>query len=151
MATQYFDHVLNNESLTVKEKDLVALTVYRKTDIGYVMIINHLHLGVLHFNEIYKNLEIGEVLEGYIVKIRTDNNIDLRIGKPGFIRTDEEAEKILHLLHQKGGYLPYHDKSDPEEIYAVFGMSKKAFKMAIGRLYKQRSIELTDSGIKLLK
>lgn len=150
MATQYFDHVLNNESLTVKEKDLVALTVYRKTDIGYVMIINHRHLGVLHFNEVYTDLEIGDAMEGYIVKIRPDNTIDLRLGKPGYIRTDDEADKILHLLHQKGGYLPYHDKSDPEEIYAVFGMSKKAFKMAMGRLYKQRKIELTDSGCKLL-
>jgi predicted RNA-binding protein (virulence factor B family) len=151
MATQYFDHVLDNASLTVKEKDAVALTVYRKTEIGYVMIINHRHLGLLHFNEVYKDLAIGEAVEGYIVKIRPDNNIDLRLGKPGFIRTDEEAEKILHLLHQKGGYLPYHDKSDPEEIYAVFGMSKKAFKMAIGRLFKQRKIELTDLGCKLLQ
>jgi predicted RNA-binding protein (virulence factor B family) len=150
MATQYFDHVLGNESLTVKEKDAVHLTVYRKTDIGYVMIIDHKHLGILHFNEIYTNLEIGDSLDGYIVKIRPDNKIDLRLGKPGFIRTDEEAERILQLLHDKGGYLPYHDKSDPEEIYAVFSMSKKAFKMAIGRLYKEKKIELTGTGFKLL-
>jgi predicted RNA-binding protein (virulence factor B family) len=150
MASQYFDHVLNNDTLTVQEKESVTLTVYRNSEIGYVMIIHHKHEGLLHFNEVYTDLEPGDVVEGYIVKIRPDHTIDVRLGKPGFIRTDAEAEKILELLHQKGGYLPYHDKSDPEEIYRVFGMSKKAFKMAIGRLYKQHKIELTSSGCKLL-
>jgi len=150
MATQYFDHILSNEALTVKEKEAVHLTAYRQSDIGYVMIINHKHLGVLHSNEVYTDIETGDIKEGYIVKIRPDQTIDLRLGKPGFLRTDEEAEKILSLLHKKGGYLPYHDKSTPDEIYAVFGMSKKAFKMALGRLYKERKIELTEGGCKLL-
>lgn len=148
MATQYFDHVLSNESLTVKEKDRVHLTAYRKTDIGYVMIINHRHTGILHFNEIYQSIEPGDEMEGYIVKIRPDHTIDLRLGKPGHERTDTEAIKILHLLEAKGGFLPYHDKTAPEIIYEIFGMSKKAFKMALGRLYKEQKIELTAAGIK---
>jgi predicted RNA-binding protein (virulence factor B family) len=150
MATQYFDHVLTNEPLTVKEKDPVHLTAYRKTDIGYVMIINHRHTGILHFNEIYQSIEPGDEMEGYVVKIRPDHTIDLRLGKPGYERTDTEAIKILSMLESKGGYLPYHDKTAPEMIYEIFGMSKKAFKMAIGRLYKQRKIEITQGGIKSL-
>jgi len=148
MATQYFDHLLSNENLSVKEKDKVHLLVYRKTDIGYVMIINHKHTGLLHFNEVYRPVEIGDAMEGYIVKIRPDNTIDVRIGSPGYERTDNEAEKILSMLQKKGGFLPYHDKTDPEEIYAVFGMSKKAFKMAVGRLYKERRIDISGEGIK---
>jgi predicted RNA-binding protein (virulence factor B family) len=88
-------------------------------------------------------------MEGYIVKIRADHTIDLRLGSQGFERTDKESEKILSMLHNKGGFLPYHDKSDPEQIYEVFGMSKKAFKMAVGKLYKERKIELSNQGIKL--
>lgn len=150
MGTEYFDHVLNNENLSVREKEKVELMVYRETDIGYVMIINHRHTGVLHFNEVFKPLAIGDTTEGYIVKIRPDHTIDLRLGKPGFERTDTESEKILSLLHKKDGFLPYHDKSDPQEIYEVFGMSKKAFKMAIGKLYKERKITITSQGIKLI-
>jgi predicted RNA-binding protein (virulence factor B family) len=150
MGTEYFDNVLNNENLSIREKDKVKLTVYRETDIGYVMIINHRHTGILHFNEVYKPLTIGDTTEGYIVKIRPDHTIDLRLGKPGFERTDTESEKILSLLHKKDGFLPYHDKSDPQEIYKVFGMSKKAFKMAIGKLYKERKIIIEPQGIKVL-
>lgn len=150
MATEYFDQILSNELITVKEKDPVQLVVYRKTDIGYVMIINAKHTGLLHFNEVFQPLEIGDQVEGYIVKIRPDHGIDLRLGKPGHIRTNSEAEKILSMLESKGGFLPYHDKSDAQEIYEVFGMSKKAFKMAIGRLYKEKKIEITTQGCRLL-
>jgi hypothetical protein len=72
------------------------------------------------------------------------------LGKPGYQKVEDEADKILRLLKQKNGYLPYHDKSAPEEIYEVFGMSKKTFKMTVGKLYKEKKIELTKTGIKLL-
>ena len=149
MGTQYFDADLQNDPLTVKEKEIVHLTVYRETDIGYVMIINHRHTGVLHHNEVYQPLQPGDVREGYISKIRPDYTIDVRLGKPGFIRTDAEAEKILDQLHKAGGFLPYHDKTDPAVLYEKFGMSKKAFKQAIGRLYKERKIVITPQGCRL--
>lgn len=150
-ATEKIEPFLSNDRLTVKEMDVVNLTVLRRTDIGYVMIINHLHTGVLHFNEIYREISTGDRFEGYVKKIYPDNKIDVVIGKPGYQRVEDEVQKIIRLLQENNGYLPYNDKSDPNDIYAFFGMSKKTFKMTTGNLYKQRKIEFTKTGIKLLE
>ena len=149
-ATEKLEFELSNDPLTVKEKDQVKLVVYRRSDIGYVVIINNLHTGVLHNNEIYRNIQVGDQFEGFIKHIRPDNKIDVAAGKPGYERVEDEAEKILRLLQENNGYLPYHDKSSPEEIYDVFGMSKKTFKMVTGSLYKNRKIVFTEAGIKLI-
>lgn len=150
-ATEKIEPFLGNENLTVKENDLVDLTVYRRTDIGYLVIINNVHTGVLHFNEIYQNIGVGDKMKGFIKKIRPDNKIDVVVGRQGYERVEDEAGKIMRLLQENNGYLPYHDKSNPDEIYDFFGMSKKAFKMAIGSLFKQQKITLTKTGIKLLE
>jgi uncharacterized protein len=148
-ATEKIDPFLSNENLTVKEMDLVDLLVYRRTDIGYVVIINNIHTGVLHFNEIYRNIREGDKLKGFIKNILPENKINVAVGKPGYNRVQDEAGKILQLLKENNGYLPYNDKSDPEEIYSFFGMSKKTFKMSVGNLYKSQQIILTQTGIKL--
>jgi uncharacterized protein len=150
-ATEKIESHLSNEVLTVKEKEIVHLTVYRQTDIGYEVIINHRHTGMLHFNEVYRPIRLGDQLEGYIKTIRPDNKIDVVVGKPGYQRVEGEAEKIMRLLNDNNGYLPYHDKSDPEEIYNFFGMSKKSFKMTLGKLYKDKKIEFTKTGIKQIE
>lgn len=150
-ATEKIEPFLSNENLTVKEKDIVDLIVFRRTDIGYLTIINNIHTGVLHFNEIYQDVTVGDKMKGYIKTIRPENKIDVVAGKPGYNRVEGEAEKIFRLLNESNGYLPYHDKSGPDEIYSFFGMSKKAFKMATGTLYKQNKIALTKTGIKLLE
>lgn len=150
-ATEKIEPLLSNDPLTVKELDTVHLTVYRRTDIGYVVIINHRHTGVLHHNEIYRTIAVGDSFEGFIKKIRPENKIDVAAGKPGFQRVESAAETVLRLLKENNGYLPYYDKSDPEEIYTFFGMSKKTFKMTTGGLYKQQKIIFTDTGIKLVE
>ncbi|MBV4358977.1 CvfB family protein [Pinibacter aurantiacus] len=147
-ATEKIEYFLSNDDLTVKEKEEVRLIVYRRTDIGYVVIINNKHTGVLHFNEIYRNIRVGDSFKGFIKAIREDNKIDVAAGTSGYKRVEDEGDKILRLLQENNGYLPYHDKSDPEEIYSFFGMSKKTFKMTTGTLYKQRKIEFTKTGIK---
>jgi uncharacterized protein len=149
-ATEKFDYLLSNDTLTVKEKDEVDMVVYRRTDIGYVMIINGQHTGVLHFSDIFRSISAGDHVKGYIKKVYEDNRIDVATGTRGFGRVEGEAEKILRLLKESAGYLPYHDKSNPDDIYEVFGMSKKAFKMAVGQLYKQKAIQILENGIKLL-
>lgn len=148
-ATEKIDYFLSNDTLKVKVKDEVDLVVYRRSDIGYVVIINNIHTGVIHFSDVFRDLEPGDRLRGFIKNITEDNKIDIMPGKAGYERVGDEAGKILQLLENNNGYLPYNDKSDPDDIYAFFGMSKKTFKMALGNLYKQRKISLTTSGIKL--
>lgn len=149
-ATEKIEGFLSNDTLTVKEKDIVDLTVYRRTDIGYVVIINNQHTGVLHHNEIYRSIGTGDRFKGFIKKIYSDNRIDVAAGKPGYDRVEDESGKILRLLQENNGFLPYHDKSDPEEIYAFFSMSKKTFKMTTGNLYRQKKIVFEEGGIRLV-
>jgi predicted RNA-binding protein (virulence factor B family) len=148
-ATEKLERFLSNETLTVKEKETVDLLVYRQTDIGYEVIINNKHKGMLHANEVYRPIEIGDRFPGFIKKILPENKIDVAAGKPGYLRVEDEAEKILRLLKENEGYLPYHDKSSPEEIYSFFHISKKTFKMTTGNLYKQQKIQFTKTGIRL--
>jgi predicted RNA-binding protein (virulence factor B family) len=103
---------------------------------------------VLHFNEVFRDIKIGDSFKGFIKKISADNKIDVVVGKPGYQKVEDEAQKILDLLKENNGYLPYNDKSDPDVIYSFFGMSKKTFKMSVGNLYKQRKIEFTKTGIR---
>ena len=149
-ATEKLERYLSNERLTVKEKDAVDLLVYRQTNIGYEVIINNLHKGMLHSNEIYRPIQIGDRFPGFIKNILPENKIDVAAGKPGYQRVEDEAGKILRLLSENNGYLPYHDKSSPEEIYEFFHISKKTFKMTTGNLYKQKKILFTETGIKLI-
>jgi len=164
-ATEKFDSFLSNETLTIKEMDLVDLVVYRRTDLGYVVIINNKHTGLLHFNEVYRSIEIGDRFTGFIKKISENKSdgyevdgkpakgylIDVAAGKPGYDRVEDESAKVLRLLQENGGYLPYNDKSSPENIYSFFGMSKKTFKMTTGKLYKERKLAFTQTGIQLLE
>jgi uncharacterized protein len=157
-ATEKFGSAFQNETLTVKELEEVDLIVYRRTDIGYVCIINNIHTGVLHHNEIYRNIAVGDKFRGFIKKIYPETmdkddrfRIDVAAGKKGYERVEDESEKILRLLHENNGYLPYHDKSAPEDIYDFFAMSKKTFKMTTGNLFKQRKISFEKTGIKLIE
>ena len=148
-ATEKIDQFLSNDTLSVKEMDIVQLVIYRRTDIGYLVIINNKHTGVLHFNEVFRVIETGDKLEGFIKKIGPENKIDVVAGRPGYQRVEDETGKIMRLLKENNGYLPYHDKSDPDDIYSFFSMSKKTFKMTTGNLFKQRKIIFTKTGIKL--
>ena len=149
-ATEKIDKILSNYELKVAENEPVNLLIYKKTDIGYKAIINNLHLGLLHFNDVFRQLEIGDSIKGFIKHIRPDNKIDLASGVRGYARVTDEENHILSLLQDNNNYLPFNDKSSPEDIYTNFGMSKKTFKMTLGALYKQRKITFTQTGIKLV-
>ena len=146
-ATEKVERQLSNNVLTVKEMEEVDLYVQRETELGYVMIINGKHTGLLHANEVYRSLQVGDKLKGFIKTIRPDNKIDIVIDKPGYARIENEAQKIMRLLQENNGYLPFNDKSEPGAIYDFFGMSKKTFKMTLGALYKQRKINFEKNGI----
>ena len=149
-ATEKIEQFLSNETLTVAENDVVDLLIYRRTDIGYVVIINSLHTGVLHFNEIYRTIRVGDRMKGFIKRVLPENKIDVSLGTQGYKRVEDEKEKIIRLLKENNGYLPYNDKSKPEDVYSFFGMSKKTFKMTTGNLYKNQQITFTQTGIQLI-
>ena len=125
--------------------------IYDKTDIGYKAIIEGTHSGILYRNEIFQKLETGQQIKGYIKKIREDNKIDLSLQKTGYENVDEVSEKILALLKEQGGFIPVTDKSPPEFISNLFGISKKTFKKSIGALYKKRLISIENDGIKSIE
>lgn len=150
VASSKVNRYVDNSILTVKEFEEVQLIVTNKTDLGYNMIINEIHLGLLYFDEVFHNYQTGDTLKGYIKKIRKDNKIDLTLSKFGYKSIEPNAQKVLDVLQQHDGFLPYHDKSDPKAIYSTFKMSKKAFKKAVGSLYKDKQIEIVkDKGIKI--
>ena len=150
VASSRINSYLDNENLTVNEGDQVELIIWEMTDLGYNVIINQKHKGLLYQNEIFTQIKIGAYHKGYIYKVREDNKIDVRLQKTGYEIVEPSAKKILDILHDQGGFLPLHDKSDPEDIRDRLQMSKKTFKKAVGHLYKEQIIYLTDKGIYLI-
>ncbi len=148
-ATTRLDRYLDNEPACFQPGEEVELLICNQTDIGYKAIINNTHWGVLYTNEVFQPLKSGQVIKGYIKKVRDDNKIDLSLHKPGYERVDDVTEIILNALKQKGGFLPVTDKSTPEAIYKMFGVSKKTYKKAIGAIYKKKLITIENDGIKL--
>ncbi|WOJ94840.1 S1-like domain-containing RNA-binding protein [Congregibacter variabilis] len=146
------DHWISDSAQGFKQGQRVSLMVAERTELGYKAIINHECWGLLYSNELYRRVKKGQVMEGFIQRIRDDGKIDLSVNQPGFSKAkmDDISTRILDRLRVNDGFLALTDKSPPQEIYAVFGVSKKVFKQAIGALYKQRVISLEQDGIRML-
>ncbi|TCO07397.1 CvfB family protein [Natronoflexus pectinivorans] len=139
---------LDNTSPKYNPGEEVDLLIAEETELGYKAIINSLHSGMIYKNQIFKPIQIGDKIKGYINKVREDDKIDLLLEKPGHDKMDELSKKVLDILNQHNGQIAISDKSSPEEISSVFEMSKKNFKKAIGTLYKNRLILIEENGIK---
>lgn len=133
-----------------KVGEKVDLVILRKTDLGFVARINEVDEGLLYHSEIFERLERGDEIHGYIKKVREDGGIDLILQPLGHRGADDIGERILEALERNDGFLPLTDKTPPEKIYEMFGVSKKKYKMALGGLYKRRLIKITDAGIGLV-
>ena len=129
-------------------KQPVKLIIANSTELGFKAIINHSHWGVLYKNDVHQRLSFGQSIRGYIRRVRPDGKIDLSL-QGGQETRDKYAKVIEDYLHEQGGFAPVHDKSAPEVISKLFGMSKGAFKKAIGGLYKQKIITIDKDGIRL--
>lgn len=141
---------LDNEHLEgLKEGDKVDLLIYEESDRGFSAIINGKHQGLIYKNEVFEPIAIGDKKEGFIKKIREDGKIDLALNPAGMEAVDVNKDVILNELKSHENFLPLHDKSAPEEITKQLNMSKKAFKKAIGALYKEEIIEIEPEGIRL--
>ncbi len=150
-ASNRVERFLQNDQISVKDGDEVALVVMQKTDLGYSVIVNHKHKGLIFDNEIFQEIRVGNRLKGYVKKIRDDQKIDISIQAIGFRNVnDSNSELIYKTLIENNGFLAINDKSSPDDIYTQFGISKKAFKKSLGALYKQKKVDIQPDGIKLL-
>ncbi|MCX2742777.1 S1-like domain-containing RNA-binding protein [Mangrovivirga sp. M17] len=149
-ASNKIDKYLQNALLTINEGEEVDLLIYHISDMGYSAIINGQHRGLIYKDEVFRDLNVGDKTKGYIKKIREDKKVDLTLQPIGYENfNDKNAETIYNTLVNNGGFLPLSDKSKPEAIYDQFGISKKAFKKALGDLYKNRKITIDSDGITL--
>ena len=151
VASNKIDSFLEFDEINLTINQEVGIMIYERTPLGYNCIINRLYKGLIYENEVFRDLNIGEQTVGYIKTVREDNKIDVSLQKVGFKAQDANQEKILNILKGDAGYIGLTDKSKPEEIYEELKMSKKAFKKAIGGLYKQKVIWLKKDGIYLTK
>ncbi|MEI8012591.1 MAG: S1-like domain-containing RNA-binding protein [Candidatus Omnitrophota bacterium] len=150
-ASARLDKCIGNAVVDVHEGDTVDLLICDPTPLGYKAIVNNAYWGLLYKQEIFQPLTYGQRCEGFVKKVREDGKIDLCLQKPGYAPVDALSEKIIASLQKSGGSMDLTDKTPPEEIYHLFGVSKKKFKMAIGLLYKERRIAIENGGITLLK
>lgn len=147
IATARFHRYLDQSEHHYRKGDPVSLLVIEETPIGFRAILENAHTGLLYKSELSGPLEHGQSFPGFIKKLREDGKIDLQRDASGYRRTLPLAEDIYVRLLEAGGYLPFNDKSTPESIRETFSASKKAFKQALGMLYRQRRIEFKGDGI----
>ena len=138
------------EPIPYKIGDEVSLLVWQKTDLGFKVIIDNAYAGLLYDTQIFRNLHTGDRVKGYISNVRKDGKIDVKLQKSGHEQVTDFAQILLKYLQTQGGRCRLGDKSDAEEIKEQFGVSKRTYKQAIGDLYRQRLIKITDNGIELV-
>lgn len=142
------EHFLDNSALTVGQGDRVSLMVFARSELGLSVIVNDKHQGLVHASEVFKPVSIGDRITGYVKQVRPDNKLDITLQAIGYRSyNDPNTALLAKRLQANGGFLPFTDKSTPEEIYAEFGISKKMFKQALGALYRERKVRLEEDGI----
>jgi len=148
-ATARLHRWLNQTPAEYAPEQEVELLVTDETPLGYNVVVNGAHRGLLYHKEIAQPLKPGDVRRGYVRAVKSGGKIDVALDRAGYVRVKPLSEQILQALAEAGGMLPYHDKSSSEEIREAFGVSKKAFKQAVGALFRQRQIEIGETGIRL--
>ncbi|MBN2635073.1 MAG: GntR family transcriptional regulator [Prolixibacteraceae bacterium] len=151
VASAKIEKFLDNTPPEYKVGEEVDLLIADETDLGFKAIINNEHWGMIYKNQVFQPIKTGQRTKGFINKIREDEKIDLLLEKPGYEKVDSIAGKILEELKENNGFMAVSDKTSPEMIQAMFGISKKNFKKAIGSLYKNRLIDFVSDGIKLIE
>lgn len=141
---------LNNDNVTLQKFDEIAIMVTHITDLGANVIVNGTHKGLIFVNDIFEDIRTGDTMKAYVKGVREDNKIDVVLQSPGYRSIEPNANFILDELKAAGGFMPLHDKSDPQDIKNELGMSKKSFKKAIGTLYKDKQILIKPDGIELI-
>lgn len=148
-ATTRLGRFLDKVERRYLENEEVNLMVVDRTDLGYRVVVEGTHWGLVYHNQIFQSLSVGELLKGYVLMTRPDGKLDIILQKPGPAKAMALSQQIIDRLEQGDGYLELGDKSDPSEILAMFNVSKKTYKRALSELYKEKKIVFDGSGIRL--
>ncbi len=146
-ASSKLEKFLNVQPPEYTVGEEVDLLIYDESDLGFKAAVNETHTGLVYHDDIYKRVDIGDKVKGYVKQVRSDGKIDLSFQKVGYQKADELSDIIMAKLKEKGGFLSVGDKSKPEVIYDMFSVSKKKYKQALGDLYKKRKIVFVKNGI----
>lgn len=146
-ASARTDRFLEKNPTDMQVGQLVELLILRRSDLGYAVIIDNRYAGLLHHQDLFREVRPGQRLSGFIKQVLPEGKIDVMLDKPGYARVDPLSRQILDYLERHDGFCPLGDKSDPAEIKAQFGVSKKAYKMALGALMKEGKIRQDEQGV----
>ena len=149
VATAKVDKYLSKDFPPYQAGDKVNILIWQKSDLGFKAIIDNKYSGLIYDNEVFGEVRTGMRMEAFIKQVREDGKIDLELQKAGARKVDDFSKTLHDFIEAEGGFISFTDKSDAEDIYATFGVSKKTFKKAVGDLYKKRQIVLQTNGIKL--
>ncbi|MGY5452468.1 CvfB family protein [Agarivorans sp. MS3-6] len=148
-ASNKLDRYIDKSDHNYQRGEKVDLLVAGRTELGYKVVVNNQHWGVLYYDQVFKRVRAGYACTGYIQKVREDQKLDLSLEPIGVQKSIDIGDAILAKLKDEQGYLALSDKSSPQAISAIFGVSKGSFKKAIGRLYKEGLITISKTGIVL--
>ncbi|MBQ0021578.1 MAG: GntR family transcriptional regulator [Bacteroidales bacterium] len=149
MASAKVDRYIDNSFAPYRVGDEVDILVWQKTELGLKVIVNNRYAGLLYDDQIFCNLRTGDRTKAYVSQIRPDGKLDLRLSRPGQGAVQDFSDTLLQYIKDNGGHTALGDKSPAEDIYEVFGVSKKVFKKAVGDLYKRRLITIQPDGLRL--
>jgi predicted RNA-binding protein (virulence factor B family) len=149
-ASTKLNHHLDEETVWLKPRQQVNLLIAGRTDLGYKAVIDNKYLGLIFRADAFRPLKIGERLPGFVKNIRADGKIDLVISQSTLQGDHDLGEQIIRHLQEMGGESQISDKSDPEEIYHLFKVSKKKYKQALGTLFKSKRILIEPGKVKLI-
>ncbi|MCF0205869.1 MAG: GntR family transcriptional regulator [Bacteroidales bacterium] len=149
-STKYTKYLDTNARPQLQEQQKVKALVTRRTSLGYNLIVENKYMGILYANEVFSELNSGDVIDVIVKKVRDDNKLDLRLYRNDAHDINRFENQIVAYLKKHRGVMSINDDSDPKIIYKTFGISKKNFKKALGALYRNRIVELTETGVKLV-
>ena len=151
VATTKLKSFINNDKIDVRPRQEVRLLVASESPIGFRVIIDDRHWGMLYRNQLFRPVAVGDRLTGYVRRITEDNRIDVSLQQQGVAQVRDSADELRRLLRANGGTLPLGDRSDPADIAARTQMSKKVFKRALGMLLKSGEAETSDTETRLVR
>ena len=151
VASNKLKSFIDNEVISVKVRDEVDILVASESPIGFRVVINNRHWGMIYRNKLFRPVQIGDRMKGYVRRITEDNRIDISLQQQGYRQVQDSAVTLRDLLQANGGFLPLNDNSDPQEVARMTQMSKKVFKRSVGMLLKSGEVEMTEEGIKLIR